>query len=1655
MNRKRYELYTGSMILRCVIAAVLLLLWGTGTALAQNEPIVVTLSVLPPYSPDLTIWESNPDKVLIQLRNRTGQSHDVRLSGFAENTDGSVRIVTKDAFPRNRITVGPNAIVNLNLRSLQLFTADAVQFFGTDRTNVARTKQLPEGSYRMCVRALEYTSLVPLSPSEPSGCATFVIRLAEEPRPLLPSCGTTVKALSPQLVNFQWSVPAGAPGGVRYEFEMAEVPAGRDPNEAIFSKTNPIFFTRTLSAPILSYGPGDPPLRSGQRYAWRVRAVDPNSGVVFRNEGYSMVCSFVFGTISPLMGGGNIDNKGGIGGLDTGKITFPVIGGGTEIKTIKTLTLADIVTPGCIALTPKLDKSTAGSGPFFQVEVAPGINPSAITGGKIEIWENDTKLPSALGFNEKKKRAAFEATFTGNGPTELRHTRLGERSLLDLMFINRKGARSQFKPEAGKNYLWRVTLQFQGKTIRADGVSCKVTEAVSPFGKFPEKIGPPDLPDTLVAAGFEIVVEQWDATSKSDDASRPSGIGRIKFDCDAGPSVYTPIPWGPGDLTLRPRDFDVVDLIADSASHLSLIEARTIEPSSSVGDKMTLYLPDRSAEIGGSETITIGGARTESISAATLREDLIIDRNLVIDIFRGNRPDGIRVAFRDVRWAGPVQPKVTLTEGIAVYPSAVPIPAPPARLNLENGFYLDIDSLTIIPAEAKVEGDILLPPSLIATDTCTYARIRLPETKITPYCEFYREVNDSTFGRWAVGETGLEILGRGYVLDFSSSQSPGGLVPAVGNNWKGVLLRGGETPGTVGEVISNRGYTKAKYSFTNAKVTADGLAGKFELSELFNFTALDPYGYRLYLPTGYLQVAASAIDTGEFRGGEIWLPRAAVSRAMAGGDVVTQYTHIYVQKDMDLYGTVKYTGGLFWGEMVKHTVDPRYYSLSSSTDTGTFWLGSRYLNPFFPVNDTLYQTPQLWAMGTQLEAQRMQGATFPSLREREFSIYTNDIPDPNGKVLFPKETVGAMWMNVNAKGVHTEVLLRTLPDKPGEVKVGPVWAPYYQADSVPFRLIFGGPAGPGLPTVTHVNPDDKRSKVMRIQFVESAVWNSDLSGMAILEGPIGMPIEFNRMTFTSTANNAGGHVNFGNDDTLSYWGVEMVEKDTSKSAGIMAVKQGVIYLTASGLAERRHFDQPFWLVWGEMQASGNFGRLFFDYNNVGQRFDDFGYTTEFVALSPFDPGNPSDSGYIQTYGSLSIPFFGAKMMSISDYKSVAVDTPYFGRFVRVLDAPHLGAGESDLRWQRGWAGGLADLDFTMSYDTIRQNGFWGPGDVSLFSISDGDLNAFLTMSSESSCFRVIESSQHGFDIGPIASMGRIAEIWGCGCIEDGTLKQIALGGQLSHSVTSTVLQARSADAVSLVFGYTPDRITFYANGQMFINVAGSDVDVFGLTHFTIDRVNAFAEGYFKGTVSLGAVVGVPVVAGANSGISGFGEFDWHAGVDYQAMQGRVGVAMYNMVGGLGITVGGGTTLETGVFLGINAPKNKAWVMDGINGRFGLNKGGLPDRLTGFYAYLGISQGIDLFIVSGGYQVYIGVGAFAPSISDVPTGGIIGNFGIYIWGKILGGLVSAAAWGNLQMIGAIPPAFEGAFGLEACVLWLFCGSVSVHAGFNKDDGFYLY
>lgn len=1119
-----------------------------------------------------------------------------------------------------------------------------------------------------------------------------------------------------------------------------------------------------------------------------------------------------------------------------------------------------------------------------------------------------------------------------------------------------------------------------------------------------------NLPDFLIAGSFTIAVEAWDKRSKSRHPALPSGIGRIRFSCL--PPIIHP-RWD--NIELIQRQFEVVNVVADSLAQLSLEEARNLNPEIKLGEKLQLDLPLRARMV-----------------------DQRLDRNALSEFFKKKPHYGIRVAFREVRWSGPATPTVILTEGLAWYPALPAIPPVPAQVMIAPGFTLTIDSLTVTPAKASVAGSILLPSCLISAATCTRAALKLPPTAIAADCKLYCELPDSTFGAFFVGETGLQIQGRGYTLDFSNTQSdPRVTLP---NSWKGVVFHSGETSEAPADTVtSNRGYVKAKYDFTNGLVTASGLEARLNLRSPFTFRTIEPFDYLVDLRSGYLHLSACGIRGGQFQNGMIRLPLVAV-RDTFGNPILARYDILDVQSDMDLFGPVEISGGFMWGEFFKTAGSPRFYQVNpdagGTSVAGYFYLAARQMKPYYPLAGANFATPTLSPFNTQLETLGIQGVTIPAIRQREFTIWTQDVPvpDPNNrKLVFPPESFLNAWMNFIGTGVHTEI--RILKPRLKHVNLGPTWAtkPPYQGE-VPLEASF--------------EADPQQKRLMTMQFVESATWDSDFNGTIHLDGPINDDVAFNRLIFTSTANAGGAELDLSTPANMDYWGVQLVPKDPTESAGVVCVKLGVIYLTAAGISEPRHFDRPFFMTWGELKASGNLGRLFFDYNNVGQRFDRFPYTPHLVALSPYNPAAPADSGHVQTWGAVSVNFFGAKMLSIGDWKAPhRTAAPYNGRTVRLWTTPHLGAGVSDLHWERNWADGVASLDFTsMQYDSLAQEGFVGSGTVSLLRMITFEslLSATISVKAERSCFSILQENYTNINLGPLATASQIGKLWGCGCIIGESLERIAVGGELSvgGGVGLSIL-GRGAGTTSVLISYSPTQSAMLLSGDFYLVVVDQNVELSGFASLIVDRAQGYVEGYLKGRVDVQNIA---------SGISGQGEFDWHIGLSYQFIQGRVGVSMYQMG-----WPASGAGLEAGLFLGINAPKERAWVMDGISGRFGLNKAALPANLTGFYVYTGFSNSVSLYVVSGGYQVYVGTGAFVGTGAPV-TGfafGVIGNVGVYVWGEILGGVVSASAWGNLQMIVGVPPAFEGSLGLEACVLFVFCGSATVHGGFNADQGFYLY
>ncbi|MCK4681583.1 hypothetical protein KAT59_00975, partial [Candidatus Bipolaricaulota bacterium] len=237
---------------------------------------------------------------------------------------------------------------------------------------------------------------------------------------------------------------------------------------------------------------------------------------------------------------------------------------------------------------------------------------------------------------------------------------------------------------------------------------------------------------------------------------------------------------------------------------------------------------------------------------------------------------------------------------------------------------------------------------------------------------------------------------------------------------------------------------------------------------------------------------------------------------------------------------------------------------------------------------------------------------------------------------------------------------------------------------------------------------------------------------------------------------------------------------------------------------------------------------------------------------------------------------------------------------------------------------------------------------------------------------------------------------------------------------------------------TPNSATFYAGGDLLLAVAGSAVDVSGSVFLAVDYTRASAEGQVIGRIDCNSVVG---------GLEGEGQLTWYVDPQEQYVQGKVSIELCSWIGGVG--------LEGGIFIGHNVEREKAWVLHSASTRFGISEGLLPERLTGLYGYGQLSAGIQLYVFGGGFEVYLGMGVFLPTPDTLlSTISIAGSGGLYVHGEILGGLVSASAWADLDLYGPVPFYFEGSFGLEGCVLWVICASIDVTAGFDS-DGFYIY
>ena len=275
-----------------------ILLWlCTVPVLAQTLPLKLVITVTPPYPVSVSYYADHPQQVVIQMINQSRDAVNFRLVGSINGLDNNVKVLAKDRGASNIITLNPLESRLLSVSEIQdLFDARKLAFTGINYRRTQIDDGLPEGLYNICAYAVD-ASPTSLQLSEETCSNSFPVTNLEPPILITPAADATISTVSVQNILFTWSLPASAPPSTEYTLRMVEVVGSMNPNNALQAATVPVFFERTVQANTLLYGPADPPLVAGRKYAYMVTAKDPMQKAVFRNGGRSEVHVFTYGNV--------------------------------------------------------------------------------------------------------------------------------------------------------------------------------------------------------------------------------------------------------------------------------------------------------------------------------------------------------------------------------------------------------------------------------------------------------------------------------------------------------------------------------------------------------------------------------------------------------------------------------------------------------------------------------------------------------------------------------------------------------------------------------------------------------------------------------------------------------------------------------------------------------------------------------------------------------------------------------------------------------------------------------------------------------------------------------------------------------------------------------------------------------------------------------------------------------------------------------------------------------------------------------------------------------------------------------------------------------------------------------------------------------------
>ncbi|MBK9285263.1 MAG: hypothetical protein IPM51_13260 [Sphingobacteriaceae bacterium] len=274
---------------------------------SQIYPVQISTQLIPPYSgylPDYASPGAEKLKLILQFNDFSQTQYNIKLQ--FEIKGNGFTLKTKSFYNPAPITLIPGQpLLFTSVDLAPYLNSSNLDFLGINQSQYEQRMSLPEGYYSICVKAFDYNNAQPIQVSN-EACAQAWFTLSDPPFLNFPLCNSTVKPLTPQNILFQWTpMNLGSPNsglGTSYEFSLFEFrpDTNANPNQVVQS-TRPIF-TYTTNQTFFNYSLSEPNLNLYQKYIWRVRAMDNSGRDYFKNEGYSQICTFRYGSVQNVIG---------------------------------------------------------------------------------------------------------------------------------------------------------------------------------------------------------------------------------------------------------------------------------------------------------------------------------------------------------------------------------------------------------------------------------------------------------------------------------------------------------------------------------------------------------------------------------------------------------------------------------------------------------------------------------------------------------------------------------------------------------------------------------------------------------------------------------------------------------------------------------------------------------------------------------------------------------------------------------------------------------------------------------------------------------------------------------------------------------------------------------------------------------------------------------------------------------------------------------------------------------------------------------------------------------------------------------------------------------------------------------------------------------